>query len=243
MLLFVLIKNNLSFLDVISEILKEYENLTVSRLEIPGEETKCFSDSELNENLIPITKCHRNILIPSHMCIDNYDIFYIGSRTVTLTNFMLALKNCTFYSYNPALQLARVETLDVNKHLKRRYYYIEKAKDAKIIGILVGTLGASNYLSMIQHLKDLIRQAGKKYYTIVVGKLNSAKLANFAEIEIFVNVACIESSLIESRDFYQSIVTPYELEIALNQARKWTGDYITDFSEILPGKMPILYII
>ncbi|KAG8199372.1 hypothetical protein JTE90_011832 [Oedothorax gibbosus] len=222
-------------IDVISEILKEYENLVVSRLEIPSEETKCFTDCEINENLIPITKCHRNILIPSNKCLSDYDVFYIGSRSVTLTNFMLSLKDCTFYSYNPSTQQARKETLDVNKHLKRRYYYIEKAKDAKIIGILVGTLGASNYLSMIQHLKDLIKQAGKKYYTIVVGKLNSAKLANFAEIEIFVNVACVESSLIESREFYQSIVTPYELEIALNKARMWTGDYITDFSEILPG--------
>lgn len=216
-------------------MLKEYKNTIVSRLEIPGEETKDFTDCEINKNLNIVTKCHRSILIPQNKCLNDYDIFYIGSRTVTLTNFMLSLKYCMFYSYNPFTQQARKETLDVNKHLKRRYYYIEKAKDAKLIGILVGTLGASNYLNMIQHLKDLIKQAGKKYYTIVVGKLNSAKLANFADIEIFVNVACIESSLIESREFYQPIVTPYELEIALNKAREWTGDYITDFSEILPG--------
>ncbi|GBM81031.1 2-(3-amino-3-carboxypropyl)histidine synthase subunit 2 [Araneus ventricosus] len=220
--------------DVLKEKLKDYDNLLVSWLEIPGRDSTILSDTEGNEKTV-ITKLHRHFLIPSELSLNNYKVFYIGSRPVTLTNFMLTLKNCLFYSYNPVLKLSRVETLDVNKHLKRRYYYIEKAKDANIIGILVGTVGVSEYMSIITHLKELIKQAGKKSYTLVVGKLNSAKLANFAEIEIFVNVACVESSLIESRDFYQPIITPYELEIALNQAREWTGDYIADFAELLPG--------
>lgn len=223
------------FLDVLAEILKEYDNLVVSQLEIPDKNTSFLDDTEDNGKTL-ITKLHRHFLIPSNLSLNDYKVFYIGSRPVTLTNFMLTLKNCLFYSYNPLLKLSQVETLDVNKHLKRRYYYIERAKDANIIGILVGTVGVSEYMSIITHLKDLIKQARKKSYTLVVGKLNSAKLANFAEIEIFVNVACIESSLVESRDFYQPIITPYELEIALNQARKWTGDYIADFAELLPGK-------
>lgn len=202
-------------------------------MEIPGEEVKSINLDKAFKNVI--VKNHRHISIPDSYDISSYSIFYIGYRPVTLTNFMLAFPNCTFYSYNPVQKAGKVETLDVNRHLKRRYYYIEKAKDAKIIGILVGTLGVSNYLSTINHLKELIKNAGKKSYTLVVGKINSAKLANFPEIDVFVYVACIESSLIESKDFYQPIVTPYELEISLNQAREWTGDYITDFSEILPG--------
>ncbi|GIY74167.1 2-(3-amino-3-carboxypropyl)histidine synthase subunit 2 [Caerostris darwini] len=221
--------------DSIIEKLKGYKNLIVSCLEIPGEDATCFNILEAKKNFICITKYHRHLLIPSGKILDNYKVFYIGSRSVTLTNFMLSLKNCTFYSYNPVIKHAQAETLDVNKHLKRRYYYIEKAKDANIIGILVGTVGILKYIDIITHLKELIKRAGKKSYTLVVGKLNNAKLANFAEIEVFVNVACVESSLIESRDFYQSIVTPYELEIALNQAREWTGNYIADFSELLPG--------
>lgn len=219
-------------IDSFVERLKAYENLVVSRLEIPGEDIKFIN---ANENFIPITTNHRYFLIPAENALNDYKIFYIGSRTVTLTNFMLSLKNSLFYSYNPLQKIARVETLDVNKHLKRRYYYIEKAKDANIIGILVGTIGVSKYMTIIKHLKELIKQAGKKSYTLVIGKLNNEKLANFPEIEVFVNVACIESSLIESREFFQSIVTPYELEIALNQAREWIGDYIADFSELLPG--------
>ncbi|XP_015926252.1 2-(3-amino-3-carboxypropyl)histidine synthase subunit 2 [Parasteatoda tepidariorum] len=220
-------------ISIFVEHLKNYDNVVTSQLEIPGEDVKLINQDKAFSNLI--AKNHRHILIPDSHTIDNYSIFYVGSRSVTLTNLMLSFPNCTFYSYNPIQKIGKVESLDVNRHLKRRYYYIEKAKDAKIIGILVGTLGVSNYLSTINHIKELIKNAGKKSYTLVVGKLNSAKLANFPEIDVFVYVACIESSLVESRDFYQPIVTPYELEIALNQAREWTGDYITDFSEILPG--------
>ncbi|GFQ92906.1 2-(3-amino-3-carboxypropyl)histidine synthase subunit 2 [Trichonephila clavata] len=219
-------------IDSFVEKLKAYENLIVSQLEIPGEDIKCFNTTE---NFKPVTINHRYFLIPAESTLNDYKVFYIGSRSITLTNFMLSLNNSLFYSYNPVQKLARVETLDVNKHLKRRYYYIEKAKDANIIGILVGTIGVSKYMTIIKHLKELIKQAGKKSYTLVIGKLNNEKLANFPEIEVFVNVACIESSLVESREFFQSIITPYELEIALNQAREWTGDYIADFSELLPG--------
>lgn len=39
----------------------------------------------------------------------------------------------------------------------------------------------------------------KKSYTISVGKLNPAKLANFMEIECFVIVACPENSVVEAK--------------------------------------------
>jgi diphthamide biosynthesis protein 2 len=99
--------------------------------------------------------------------------------------------------------------------LMKRFYLIEKSKDADIIGILVGTLSVSKYLDMIDHLKDIITKAGKRYYMFVVGKLNVPKLANFQEIEMFVIVACPENSLIDSKDLYIPVVTPHELEIAL----------------------------
>ena len=63
-----------------------------------------------------------------------------------------------------------------------------------------------------------------------------AKLANFAEIDVYVLVACPENTLVDSSEFYRPIITPYELEVACNQAQQWTGDYYTDFRELLPGE-------
>ncbi|KAF9278572.1 Diphthamide biosynthesis protein 2 [Mortierella alpina] len=94
----------------------------------------------------------------------------------------------------------------------------------------------ASYMTMIKHLKALIESKGKKAYTFVMGKLNVAKMANFMEIDCFVYVACPENSLIDSKEFYRPIVTPYELEIALSKSREWNGDYVTDFQQLLPDE-------
>lgn len=41
---------------------------------------------------------------------------------------------------------------------------------------------AAGYLRIIEQMKDLIKAAGKKSYTLVMGRPNSAKLANFPEV-------------------------------------------------------------
>jgi diphthamide biosynthesis protein 2 len=97
----------------------------------------------------------------------------------------------------------------------RRYATVQKARDADVFGILVGTLGVgelhpfthrselishlASYLPLIKHLRALLARSHKKSYTISVGKLNPSKLANFMEIECFVLVACPENSLVEAR--------------------------------------------
>ena len=39
--------------------------------------------------------------------------------------------------------------------------------------------------------------------------------------------------LIVLQDFYRPIITPYELEIALQAESSWTGRYVLDFEELL----------
>ena len=51
------------------------------------------------------------------------------------------------YTYNPKAGLARLESGRTNKLLMRRYAVVQKARDADVIGILVGTLGVGVSLS------------------------------------------------------------------------------------------------
>lgn len=112
---------------------------------------------------------------------------------------------------------------------------VQKARDADVFGILIGTLGVgqthtpantlrliinllcvpelksltcmhacvptylAQYLPMIKRLREMLKRAHKKTYTVSVGKLNPSKLANFMEIECFVLVACPENSVIDSK--------------------------------------------
>ncbi|GMF42470.1 unnamed protein product [Phytophthora fragariaefolia] len=76
---------------------------------------------------------------------------------------------------------------------------------------------------------------GRKSYLFVVGKVNVPKLANYAEIDAFVLVACHQNTLMDSKEYYKPIITPYELQLALSPNEEWDGQYKTDFGEVVPA--------
>ncbi|KAI9020045.1 diphthamide biosynthesis protein 2 [Phycomyces nitens] len=181
------------------------------------------------------TKGGRYYTLPKDLPIESCSIFFVGSESLTLTNILMVHNKCPLYTYDPKTKQARKETVQVNRMLMKRYVLVQKAKDANTIGIVVGTLGVASYMNIIEHIKKLISISGRKSYLFVMGKLNVAKMANFMEVDCYVLVACPENSLIDSKEFYRPIVTPFELEIALAKSKEWTGDYITDFSKLLPS--------
>jgi len=47
-------------------------------------------------------------------------------------------------------------------------------------------------------------------------------------------VACVEGAIVVGdKEFLRPIITPYELEIALDAGRSWTGEYVLDFEKVL----------
>ncbi|KAM7370117.1 hypothetical protein PAMP_011397 [Pampus punctatissimus] len=230
--------------DLLTILLPEYPNLVASDLVVEGEQ--CFShnrikrqhkDACLSEQDGSQVLCQfgRQFFLKSGLSITDYSMFYVGQEGASLRNFMMTWNRCSFCSFDPITTTSRTESISVNRTLMKRYYAIERAKDARVVGILVGTLGVADYLSIIQQLKETIRRAGKKSYMFAMGKINVAKLANFLEIDIFVLISCPENSLLDSSEFYRPVVTPFEMEVACNKSREWSEEYVTDFRHLLPG--------
>ncbi|KAJ0397177.1 hypothetical protein P43SY_005104 [Pythium insidiosum] len=165
---------------------------------------------------------------------ERFALLYIGSESPHLTSILMRYSSLQCFSYNPATQLTRQEGAAVNRALMRRFFLVQKAREAQIIGILMGTLGVSKYLDVVHSLQRLIKQSGRKSYLFVVGKVNVPKLANYAEIDAFVLVACQQNSLMDSKEYFKPIVTPYELQLALSENDEWNGQFKTDFHEVLP---------
>ena len=119
--------------------------------------------------------------------------------------------------------------------LRRRYALTTSLAAVPLFGILINTLSVRNYMRILNHVKDLIASAGKKSYTFVVGKVNPAKIANFNEVGGWVVIGCWESSLFDSKDFWKPIITPFELELALQDdaTRVWSGSWTSDFQGVL----------
>ena len=118
--------------------------------------------------------------------------------------------------------------------LKRRYYLVEKSKQANIVGILVGTLACNGFRETISLIHRLARQAGKKTYTITVGKPNPAKLANFPELDVLVMVADPLGFLFDSKPFLAPIVSPQEAALAFTgRSLDLEAPYSLDFRDLL----------
>ena len=85
---------------------------------------------------------NRHFTLPAGHSLKNYVIYYIGSTSsLTLTNLCISYSTTPVYTYDPSTRQGRTESVAVNKVLMRRYYLVQQAKDADIIGIVVGTLG------------------------------------------------------------------------------------------------------
>lgn len=179
-------------------------------------------------------------------------LLYIGSEDQTLSNLCMLLNNaavhictppepCNMSSVGDAAEVdapgaveIRQLSLPTAKRLMRRYYLVQKAREAEIVGVLVGTLSASRRQEMLAAIKALIRRAGRKHYVFIMGKLNAAKLANFAEVGVYVLLGSAEHAILDAKDFYRPVVTPYELHLALTSGAEWTGEYILDYGRLLP---------
>lgn len=119
--------------------------------------------------------------------------------------------------------------------LMKRYRFMNVARTAGCIGILINTLSLRNTKETINKLIKLIRTNGKKHYLFVVGKPNVAKLANFEPVDIWCILGCGQGGIIidQFNEFYKPIITPYELTLALNKEITWTSKWVTDFENVL----------
>ncbi|KAB0791422.1 hypothetical protein PPYR_03222 [Photinus pyralis] len=155
-----------------------------------------------------------------------------------ILNYKLSFKPRELRYYDPTTDRLVDYECDP-KVLKRRRFLAEKIRDSNTIGIIIGTVAVKNYLTVLDRMKKVIKACGKKYYVISVGKPTVAKLANFAEMDVYVVVSCAMNEIYDSREFYKPIVTPYDVEVALNEAatsHDFTynyNDYLSD-AEIRP---------
>ncbi|KAK4130578.1 diphthamide biosynthesis protein [Trichocladium antarcticum] len=167
--------------------------------------------------------------------LHSHSIFHVSSPP---TSLLLALSSRVAALHihptaldttaNAAAAAAAAAPTSTPRLLGRRYARVLTLATAGIVGILVNTLSVSNYLASVDTLRRQLAARGKKSYTVVVGKLNAAKLANFAEVDGWVVVGCWESALVEEdAGFYRPVVTPFELGVALmgDGERVWGGEW------------------
>jgi diphthamide biosynthesis protein 2 len=153
---------------------------------------------------------------------------------VALTNTLMRFPTTSCALWQPSDARWTEDVASMGRAVKRRYFLVQKAKDANIVGILVGTLGVAGYRSAIERLRTLVRGAGKRCYVMSMGRVAPAKLANFAEVDVFVLVACAQTALVDSKEYYAPVITPFEAELAFCD-KPWPGHLRLDFNSLIEG--------
>ena len=206
---------------------KEREEVfIVGGLELPQDSIQCWDD------------------------LSEYIVLFIGdpespTQKRQYVNIMLQLLSLSkqpngYWTYAPstttqAKLISSTSTQIFNSQLKRRFFLTQKAKDAHVFGIVVSNLSQQNLINVVKSIEKRIQDAGKSSYNFAVGKINPAKLANFAEIECFVLVACREHSLLDNERglYHVPVITPLELDIALSNLNWGEQPYNLDCLNII----------
>ena len=170
--------------------------------------------------------------------LHNWHLFHLSEPTPALLLTLTSRVRSISFLHTPCNGASTSQAAlqaDMDMALRRRYALLTSLSTTSVFGILVNTLSVRNYMEILTHVKDVIARAGKQSYTFVVGKVNAAKVANFSEVGGWVVIGCWESSLFDAKDFWKPIITPFELELALQRdnERLWTGRWTSDFQEVL----------
>jgi len=103
------------------------------------------------------------------------------------------------------------------KTLKQRYAFIEKAKNAKIFGLLLSTKTGQFNLNLPLVLRELLVKAGKTVIMLVDEEIIPEYLTNFTNIDIFVDMACPRLATDDPGRFGKPILTPLEAMVIANK--------------------------
>ncbi|KAM6218397.1 2-(3-amino-3-carboxypropyl)histidine synthase subunit 2 isoform 3-T3 [Rhynchocyon petersi] len=181
-------------------------------------------------------------------CLEEYGAFYVGGSESNpgsdvdpdLSRLLLGwTPGRSFYSCCPDTGQSHDESVRAGRLRARRHYLVERAKDARVVGLLVGTLGVARYQEALAHLQNLTQAAGKRSYVLSLGRPTPAKLANFPEVDVFVLLACPLGTLAPqpSGSFFRPVLAPCELEAACNPAWPPPGlaPHLIHYADLLPG--------
>jgi 2-(3-amino-3-carboxypropyl)histidine synthase len=160
--------------------------------------------------------------------VDTY--LFIGSGTFHPLGLLLSTKKPVI-SCDPYTNEVRYKELEDFKDiiLRQRYGAIARSKDAKVFGIIICSKSGQNRFNESDKIKKLIDSKSKKSYIFITNFFSASFIESFKDIDCFVSLGCPRIAIDDYMQYKKPIITPIELEIALD-VKKW-DDY--KFDEII----------
>jgi len=211
---------------------------TIETTNLTATEQNC--DNMTLPTITPETFVVGGLEIPRGTDWSSHTLLYVGDDTSRqylniILRFLSGSGPARYWAWHPDTNtLSTTLSPAFQRRLNRRFYLVQKARQSAVLGILVASLSDTYMRTVVASLRHLIQKHDRTVYTMVVGKINPAKLANFGEIDCFCLVACPEHSLLDDdREYHVPVLTPLELVMALGDAEWGVTQYSLDIQDFL----------
>jgi 2-(3-amino-3-carboxypropyl)histidine synthase len=121
---------------------------------------------------------------------------------------------------DPFQQTARDMTETCKKLLRKRWINIERFKEVKRVGVIVGLKSSQMNIALARRLKQLLEEAEKSAIMICATEVIPETLESFTDLEGYVEVSCPRISTDDQERYRKPILNPEELMIALGK-KSW----------------------
>ena len=95
-------------------------------------------------------------------------------------------------------------------------------------GIILGTLGRQGNTEILDRLCKLLKKNNKDYFLLLLSEIFPAKLNQFNNIDVWVQIACPRLSIDWGEAFNQPLLNTYEANVTLGNV-EWKDVYPMDF--------------
>ncbi len=158
---------------------------------------------------------------PARTIADKVDVFaFIGSGDFHPLGVALATGKKTI-SFD--VETGMIKDMDElrDQVLRQRFAQIARVRDAMSFGIIIGEKAGQSRRKLAMEILDKLKKQGKKAYLISLREITPENLYSFRKLDALINTACPRIAIDDFRRYSQPMLTPIELEIALDE-RKWS---------------------
>lgn len=167
--------------------------------------------------------------------VDEADaVVFLADGRFHLEAFMIANPTVRAFRYDPYLKSLTLEEYDHKGMKGARRKAIERAREGKQWGVVLGTLGRQGNPKVLSHMEERLAFRGIDYTVFLISELSPAKIALFEDsVDVWVQIACPRLSIDWGEAFCKPLLTPYEAEVALGFVKPWwSKEVFTDRSDV-----------
>lgn len=123
---------------------------------------------------------------------------------------MIQNPTAKFFRYDPYMNKIFTEVYDLEEMKKNRGKSIEGLKNANYIGLIMGTLGRQGSVHVLEQLKKICREAGKKFSVFLMSDVCQEAIDKYPGIDAWVEIACPRLAIDWGSEFSKPMLNPYE---------------------------------